>query len=80
MEKKETDLLDHLKQALSHLDAALHVTISSLKENPNSKTMIGKVWEEFLGIFFGKVRDAGKENRINLLSLISFPKLKKFKF
>ena len=80
MENKETDLLDHLKQALSHLDAALHVTILSLKENPNSKTTIGKIWEEFLGIFFGKVRDAGKENRINLLSLISFPKLKKFKF
>jgi hypothetical protein len=78
MEKKETDLLDHLKQALSHLDAALHVTILSLKENPNSKTMIGKVWEEFLGIFFGKVRAAGKENRINLLSMISFPKLRKF--
>ena len=63
MEKKETDLLDHLKQALSHLDAALHVTISSLKENPNSKTMIGKVWEEFLGIFFGKVRDCWKRKQ-----------------
>ena len=78
MDNKNNDLLEHLKQALSHLDAALHVTILSLKENPNSKKMIGKVWEELLGIFFGKVRTAGKENQINLLSLISFPKLKKF--
>lgn len=78
MDNKSNDLLEHLKQALSHLDAALHVTILSLKENPNSKKMIGKVWEEFLGIFFGRVRTTGKENQINLLSLISFPKLKKF--
>jgi hypothetical protein len=78
LDNKNNDLLEHLKQALSHLDAALHVTILSLKENPNSKTTIGKVWEEFLGIFFGKVRSAGKENRMNLLSMISFPKLKKF--
>ena len=43
---------------------ALHVTILSLKENPQSKTMIGKIWEEFLGIFFGRVRAAGKENKL----------------
>lgn len=78
MENKDHDLLNHLRQALSHLDAALQVTISTLRENPSSKSVVGKVWEDFLGTFFGKVRSAGKENRINLLNLISFPRLKKF--
>ncbi|MBP0725323.1 hypothetical protein J5Y03_08980 [Bacillus sp. RG28] len=77
MEQNE-NVISHLRQAISHLDAALSLTIDSLKENPSSKKSIGKIWEEFLGTFFNKVRSKGKENNVNLLSLISFPKLKKF--
>jgi hypothetical protein len=77
---KEQDeiVISHLRQALSHLDSALNMTIESLRENPDSKKTVGSIWEEFLGTFFGKVRRKGKENNINLLSLISFPKLRKF--
>jgi hypothetical protein len=71
-------VINHLRQALSHLDTALNMTIESLRENPDSKKTVGSIWEEFLGTFFGKVRRKGKENNINLLSLISFPKLRKF--
>jgi hypothetical protein len=77
---KEQDemVISHLRQALSHLDTALNMTIESLRENPDSKKTVGSIWEEFLGTFFGKVRRKGKESNINLLSLISFPKLRKF--
>nr|WP_181537004.1 hypothetical protein [Anoxybacillus calidus] len=71
-------VISHLRQALSHLDTALNMTIESLRENPDSKKTVGSIWEEFLGTFFGKVRRKGKESNINLLSLISFPKLRKF--
>ena len=77
MEQKEDDVILHLKEALSHLDHAIRKTILSLKETPASKAQYGYIWEEFLGTFFGKVMSIGKENKINLLNLISFERLKK---
>lgn len=77
-EQQQNEVIDHLKQALSHLDKALNVTIQSLSINPGSKKLVGTIWEEFLGTFFSRVRSKGKESNVNLLSLISFPKLKKF--
>jgi hypothetical protein len=78
MKEQDEMVINHLRQALSHLDTALNVTIESLRENPDSKKLVGTIWEEFLGAFFGKVRKKGKEHNVNLLSLISFPKLRKF--
>ncbi|MBA2870937.1 hypothetical protein HNQ85_001207 [Anoxybacillus calidus] len=78
MKEQDEMVISHLRQALSHLDTALNMTIESLRENPDSKKTVGSIWEEFLGTFFGKVRRKGKESNINLLSLISFPKLRKF--
>ncbi|MFB9758992.1 MULTISPECIES: hypothetical protein [Bacillaceae] len=75
---EQNDMIYHLRQALSHLDQALNMTIQSLRERPEFKKSAGAIWEEFLGTFFGKVRAKGKENNINLLSLISFPKLRRF--
>jgi hypothetical protein len=77
---KEQDeiVINHLRQALLHLDTALNVSIELIQENPDSKKLVGTIWEEFLGTFFGKVRKKGKEHNVNLLSLISFPKLRKF--
>ncbi|TYR80253.1 hypothetical protein FZC66_14085 [Priestia megaterium] len=78
MSDQNNDVIDHLKQAISHLESAINLTIQSIKSNPNSKKMLGKVWEDFLGAFFSKVRSKGKEHNINLLGLISFPKLRRF--
>lgn len=78
METKNEEVISHLKQALSHLDTALNMTVLSLRESPGSKKIVGTIWEEFLGTFFGRVRSKGKEHNVNLLSLISFPKLRKF--
>lgn len=74
----DNEVILHLKQALSSLDQALHSTIQSLKENPSSKRDLGHIWEEFLGTFFGRIKTVGKENKINLLNLVSFDRLKKY--
>lgn len=79
MENQEgNEVISHLKQALLHLDKALQATICSLHADPTSKKSLGSLWEQFLGTFFGRVRTVGKENKINLLNLISFARLKKF--
>lgn len=76
--EEQNEMIHHLRQALAHLDQALNMTVQSLRESPESKKRTGAIWEEFLGTFFGKIRAKGKENNINLLSLVSFPKLRKF--
>lgn len=77
-EQQQNEVIHHLKQALSHLETALNITVQSLRNNPGCKKLVGTIWEEFLGTFFSRVRSKGKENNVNLLSLISFPKLRKF--
>ena len=76
--KQGNEVIVHLKQALLHLNEALLATIVSLREDPSSKNVLGSLWEEFLGTFFGRVKMIGKENKVNLLSLISFTRLRKF--
>ncbi|WP_338752282.1 hypothetical protein [Bacillus sp. FJAT-52991] len=78
MKEHNEEVISHLRQALLHLDYALQSTMDAIVNNPQSKKTLGKVWEDFLGTFFGKVRSKGKEHNINLLGLISFPKLRKF--
>lgn len=79
MSDQNNEVIQHLKQALSHLDKAISVTIQSIKNNPDSKKVVGSIWDEFLNTFFGRVKTKGKEENINLMSLISFPKLRFFK-
>lgn len=76
--KQENDVIIHLKQAFLHLDEALKATIFSLREDSSSKNELGLLWEEFLGTFFGRIKIIGKENKVNLLSLISFERLRKY--
>ncbi|PLR78736.1 hypothetical protein CU633_04085 [Bacillus sp. V3-13] len=76
--KQEDDVITHLKQALSHLDEALHITIRTLREDPASKNDMGSLWEEFLGTCFRHIKMVGKESKINLLNLVSFARLKRY--
>jgi hypothetical protein len=66
----------HLREALSHLETALNQSIRSMLENEGAKKEIGLKWESFLGEFIGQVRDKGKKSRINLLSWITFPRIR----
>ncbi|WP_100401351.1 hypothetical protein [Bacillus sp. FJAT-42315] len=78
MQEQNEEVISHLRQALLHLDHALQSTTAAIVNNPQAKKTLAKIWEDFLGTFFGKVRSKGKESNINLLGLISFPKLRKF--
>jgi hypothetical protein len=73
MEVQKVD--HHLQQAFAHLREALSVSITMVLNKQISKEEIGKRWEVFFGEFFGMVKTKGKENKLNLLSWISFPKI-----
>lgn len=74
MEEESVDF--HLKQAFSHLEAALNKSIKLILDNQSEKQSIGSKWEKFLGEFFGLIREQGKQSKINLLSWISFPRIR----
>ncbi|BBI31901.1 hypothetical protein [Cohnella abietis] len=74
MEEQTVDF--HLQQALSHLDAALNKSIKLIVDNQEEKRMVGSKWEKFLGEFFGLVREKGKQSKMNLLSWITFPRIR----
>jgi hypothetical protein len=75
IEEQEVDY--HLREALSHLETALNQSMAIVQENDAlKKKEIGAKWEIFIGQFLGQVRDIGKKTKINLLSLISFPKIR----
>lgn len=66
----------HLQEALSHLEIAINQSIHTVLENESARKDIGQKWEKFLGEFYGRVKEKGKKSRINLLSWISFAKLR----
>lgn len=74
MENQELDY--HLEQAFSHLRTAIDQSVSILLQDGSAKKQVGQKWEKFLGQFFSTIRDKGKESKINLLGLISFPRLR----
>ncbi|MEK8126638.1 hypothetical protein WMW72_01810 [Paenibacillus filicis] len=66
----------HLQEALAHLEQAINQSIHTVQENQATSKEIGGKWEQFLGAFYGMVKDKGKKTRINLLSWISFAKIR----
>ncbi len=77
MGAQNEEIPHHLKEAMGHLEAALNLSIQSLKEGPQAEQHIGHLWEDFLGSMFGQIREKGKENKLNLLNLISFSNITK---
>jgi hypothetical protein len=73
IEQKSID--EHLRQALAHLETALNQSVSTVLKNEAAKREIGQKWEGFLGEFFRYIREKGKENKVNLLGWISFPRI-----
>ena len=67
----------HLNEAYQHLMQALDMSIEEVKASKSQEKPVGAVWEQFLGNFFKSLRTKGKENKLNLLGLISFTKLLK---
>ena len=74
--EEEQRIDDHLRQALSHIESAINLSIADGVESPSRQKLIGQKWETFLGQFFGYARTKGKEHRVNLLGWISFPRIR----
>ena len=72
----EQKIDDHLRLALSHIESAINLSILAGVENPAEQKLIGQKWEGFLGQFFEYARVKGKEERVNLLGWISFPRMR----
>jgi hypothetical protein len=75
-QQSEQTVKHHLHEALTHLEIALNQSIQLIQDDEKSKKMVGQNWEVFLGEFFGQVREKGKKSRINLIGLISFPRIR----
>jgi hypothetical protein len=65
-----------LHEALTHLEIALNQSILLIQNDEKSKKIVSQNWEGFLGEFFGQVREKGKKSQVNLMSLISFPRIR----
>jgi hypothetical protein len=72
----ENNIDYHLREALMHLEAAVNQSVNTILKNDGNKKEIGLKWDQFLGQFFGKVREKGKETKINLLGLITFSRIR----
>jgi hypothetical protein len=73
-QQSEQSVKHHLHEALTHLEIALNQSIQLIQDDDKSKKIVGQNWEDFLGEFFGQVREKGKKSHVNLMSLISFPR------
>ncbi|PTX59657.1 hypothetical protein C8P63_11192 [Melghirimyces profundicolus] len=78
MNETMTSIDDHLKKAFVHIEKALAESIQQVLDNERKKDEIGRKWEAFIGQLFHLIRKKGKENRINLMSWVSFTRLRKW--
>lgn len=66
---------EHLNQALNHLHEALQLSIQTVLSDKGQQSVVGRLWEQFLGQFFDAIRTKSRESKLNLMSWISFSKI-----
>lgn len=67
-----------ITNATQELHEAIDMSIELRRQSPEIKGKVMKIWEEFLGQFFGYIKRRSKESRDNLLAGISWTRLKLF--
>lgn len=74
--------LDALRAKITTLTRELHeavdLSIELRAQSPQSKAEVVKIWEEFLGGFFGYIKQRSREAKDNLLAGIAWHRLKLF--
>ncbi len=74
--------LDELRakvEGIAHeLREAVDMTIELRARSPQHKEAAIKIWEEFLGGFFGYIKQRSRESKDNLLAGVSWTRLKLF--
>jgi hypothetical protein len=66
----------HLREALIHLEQAINQSIEAVQADQAASKELGGKWQQFLGEFYGMVKEKGVKTRINMLSWISFARLR----
>lgn len=67
-----------ITNATQELQEAINMSIELRRQSPEIKGEVMKIWEEFLGQFFGYLKRKSKESKDNLLAGISWTRLKLF--
>jgi hypothetical protein len=67
-----------ITNATHDLHEAIDMSIDLRRHSPEVKKEVMKIWEEFLGQFFGYIKKKSKESKDNLLAGISWTRLKLF--
>ncbi len=71
-------LREKIACATKELHGAVDLSIELRAQSPQNKAEVIKVWEEFLGGFFGYIKQRGKESKDNLLAGITWTRMKLF--
>ncbi|QDR82382.1 hypothetical protein [Sporomusa termitida] len=71
-------LQQKIVNASRELNEAIDMSVELRRHSPQTKTEVMKIWEEFLGQFFGYIKKKSKESKDNLLAGISWTRLKLF--
>ncbi|MDF2570175.1 MAG: hypothetical protein K0R55_1779 [Sporomusa sp.] len=71
-------LQQKILNANRELQEAIDMSIELRHQSPQNKGEVAKIWEEFLGHFFGYIKKRSKESKDNLLAGISWARLKLF--
>jgi hypothetical protein len=74
--------LESLQEKISYITQGLHeaidLSIELRGQSSQTKTEVVKLWEEFLGEFFGYIKQRSRESKDNLLAGITWTRLKIF--
>ncbi len=71
-------LQQKMGNAMQNLREAVDLSIELRAQSPQNKSEVIKLWEDFLGQFFGYIKQRSKEAKDNLLAGISWTRLKIF--
>jgi len=75
---KTAELAEMLSRISRDLQSAIDLTIQIRRESPQSRNDTIRLWEDFLGGFFGYIKQRSKETKDNLLSGISLTRMRFF--
>lgn len=73
------DMLRQKMQAAGkEICEAVDMSVELRRQSPEVKSEVIKIWEGFLGDFFGYIKQRSKESKDNLLAGMSWTRLKLF--
>ncbi len=72
------ELAEKLNRLTQDLRVAVDLSVTLRSQSLDQKKQVMKLWEEFLANLFGYIKQKSKESKDNLLSGISWTRMKLF--